>query len=93
MKYEIIQTSKFKKELKLAKKRGLDIQLLDEIVELLASDKELPIKNRDHSLKGNYLGYRECHITPDWLLIYKKSENKLVLTLARTGSHADLFNM
>ena len=93
MKREIIQTSKFKKDLKLAIKRGHNIDLLDEIVALLVKGEPLPEKNRDHDLKGNYKGFRECHITPDWLLVYKITEDKLVVVLTRTGSHADLFNM
>jgi len=93
MKRDIIQTSKFKKDLKLAIKRGKNTDLLDEIVDLLASGKPLPPKNKDHDLKGNYKGFRECHITPDWLLVYKVTDDKLVIVLTRTGSHADLFNM
>ena len=91
MKYEIILTSKFKKELKLAKKHGYDINLLDEIVTLLASGEPLPPKNKDHGLTGNWIGFRVCHIQPDWLLIYKIADKVLILTLVRTGSHSDLF--
>ena len=91
--YELILTGEFKKSLKRAKKRGLDISLLEEVVDKLQNDIELEDKYRDHELKGNFKGFRECHIQPDWLLIYLKEENVLTLTLVDTGSHADLLNM
>jgi len=91
MKYDIIPTSQFKKDYKLTKKRGKDIRLLLDIIEMLANDMSLPEKFRDHQLTGGYKGYKECQIQSDWLLIYKKTEQKLVLTLTRTGSHIDLF--
>lgn len=75
------------------KKRGLNLSLLDEVVELLASGKKLPSKYRDHALKGNFTGFRECHIQPDWLLIYLIEDDILTLTLVDTGSHSDLLNM
>ena len=90
-KYNIVQTTKFKKDLKLAKKRGYDLSLLGSIVDLLAEGKTLPEKNKDHILIGNYIECRECHITPDWLLIYEISDNELILYLTRTGTHSDLF--
>lgn len=90
-KYGIVQTTKFKKDLKLAKKRGYDLSLLGAIVDALAEGKTLPEKNNDHTLIGNYTGCRECHITPDWLLIYEISNNELILYLTRTGTHSDLF--
>lgn len=90
-KYNIVQTTKFKKDLKLAKKRGYDLLLLGQIVDLLAQGKPLPEKNKDHILAGNYIGCRECHITPDWLLIYEISDNELILYLIRTGTHSNLF--
>ena len=93
MKYELIMTGKFRKSLKLAKKRGLDISLLESIVTKLQNDISLEDKYKDHELKGRYQGFRECHIQPDWLLIYLKEENILTLTLVDTGTHADLFNM
>lgn len=93
MKYELIMTGKFRKSLKLAKKRGLDISLLESIVNKLQNDISLEDKYKDHELKGRYQGFRECHIQPDWLLIYLKEENILTLTLVDTGTHADLFNM
>ncbi len=91
MKYEIERTTKFKKEYKNAIKRGLDISLLDNIIIKLSNGESLPNENQDHVLVGNYKGYRECHIAPDWLLIYKIQKDVLILTLTRTGSHSDLF--
>ena len=93
MQYELILTGKFKKSLKLARKRGLDITLLENIVSMLQNNIPLAEKYRDHVLKGKYLGFRECHIQPDWLLIYLKEDGILTLTLVDTGTHADLFNM
>lgn len=90
-KYNVKYTNKFSKDLKLMKKRGYNISLLKEIVEILADGKKLPEKNRDHNLVEEYKGYRECHITPDWLLIYKIVEDELILLLTNTGSHSDLF--
>ena len=89
---EIIWTSQFKKDYKLAIKRHRDINLLDDIIRKLAKCEELPEKNKDHSLTGNWNGFRECHIQPDWLLIYKIENDILVLPLARTGTHSDLFD-
>ncbi len=89
--YTIKLTAQFKKDYKRAKKRGLPMNLLDDIIIRLAKGESLGEKNRDHSLTGNYTGYRECHIAPDWLLIYLLENNVLVLTLTRTGSHGDLF--
>lgn len=93
MKYEIILTSAFKKELKNIKKRNKDLSKLAEIVNKLANDIELDIKNRDHRLVNNlrFQNCRECHIEPDWLLVYKKDNNNLILFLIETGSHSDLF--
>lgn len=91
IKYEIQRTSQFKKDYKLAVKRGCDINKLQTVVMILASGETLPEEYRDHPLRGNYGGYRECHIEPDWLLVYKITENVLVLTLYRTGTHSDLF--
>ena len=89
-KYTVKFTSQFKKDYKLAIKRGLKIDLLDNVVRNLAAGEELPEKNKDHALTGNWLGHRECHILPDWLLIYRIEDDVLVLTLARTGTHSDL---
>ena len=91
MKYQIAWTAQFKKDYKLAMKRHLDIELIDAIIKKLANGEELPEQNRDHGLSGNWKGHRECHITPDWLLVYRYDDDVLVLTLARTRSHSDLF--
>mgnify|MGYP000995513228 CR=1 FL=1 len=90
-KYKLDPSNKFKKDLKLLKKQGKNIKKLLEVIEILADGEQLDSKYEDHSLIGNYKGYRECHIFPDWLLIYKYEEDILVLTLARTGSHSELF--
>ena len=87
IKYE----STFKKDFKRIVKRGYNIRLLEEVIEMLASGQALPEKYRDHNLMGNYADCRECHITPDWLLIYKISNDELILYLTRTGTHSDLF--
>ena len=89
-KYDLAVTAQFRKDYKLARKRGLKMEALAEIVTLLAKGEALPEKNRDHSLSGSWLGHRECHILPDWLLIYRIEENVLILTLTRTGTHSDL---
>ncbi len=81
----------FKKDFKRIKKRGYDISRLEKIVELLANEVPFPEQFKDHNLSGNYNGFRECHIAPDWLLIYQVNNNELVLVLSRTGSHSDLF--
>lgn len=81
----------FKKDYKRIVKRGYDVSLLEEIVNQLANKIPLPKKYKDHSLSGNYVGFRECHITPDWLLIYQIDDDELILYLTRTGSHSDLF--
>lgn len=91
MKYTVKPTSRFEKDLKTAAKRGCKIPLLTEVIKKLANGEALPAKNRDHALTGNYSGCRECHITPDWLLIYEISEDTLFLYLTRTGTHSDLF--
>ena len=93
MKYEIQRTTGFIKDYKLAVKRGFDVSKLRKVVELLANGETLPREYRDHALVSSkkYKGVRECHIEPNWLLIYKITENILVLTLFRTGTHSDLF--
>ena len=90
-KYLIDWTSRFKKDYKRAIKRGQDKAKIDSIIALLARGEELPAANRDHALSGRWANHRECHIAPDWLLIYQIHENILVLELTRTGSHSDLF--
>lgn len=89
--YKIIATKQFCKDVKLLKKRKVDMSLIDGVVRQLAEGKELASKHRDHALTGNYMGYRECHIKPDLLLIYKKDKKKITIYLIRSGSHSDLF--
>ena len=91
-KYEVKLTTQFKKDYKLAMKQRRDIALLDGVIALLADGEQLPETNKDHALTGNWKGYRECHVAPDWLLIYKVDHGVLVLTLTRTGTHSELFN-
>ena len=89
---EINYGSRFKKDYKRVIKRpGHKPELLTEVLRMLAAEEPLPAKYRDHALSGNYIGYRECHILPDWLLIYKIEDDTLTLVLTRTGSHSDLF--
>lgn len=90
-KYTVKTTAQFKKDYKLAMRRGLDIGVLENVITDLAMGRPLPEKNRDHALSGNWTGHRECHVLPDWLLIYRIDGDVLVLTLSRTGSHSDLF--
>ena len=92
MKRDIVWTTQFKKDYKLALKRNMDIELLDNIIRALSRGEILPEKNKDHSLSGDWVGHRECHIQPDWLLVYRINDDVLVLTLSRTGTHSDLFN-
>lgn len=89
---DVVLSNRFKKDLKLAAKRGLDLAELETVVNRLAAQQPLPDKNRDHSLTGDYIGFRECHIRPDWLLVYRVEGEDLVLFLFRTGSHTDLFD-
>lgn len=90
-KYLVKPTTQFKKDYKQAIKRGLKIKLLEDVIAALAMGEALPEKNKDHALAGNWIGHRECHILPDWLLVYRIEDDVLVLTLARTGTHSDLF--
>ena len=90
-KYTVKTTNQFKKDFKLAMKRSLNIDLLETVIATLALGEPLPDKNKDHALTGNWIGHRECHILPDWLLIYRIEEEVLILTLARSGTHSDLF--
>ena len=85
-------TTKFKKDYKRMKKQGKDLSLLQKVIDDLLAEKILPEKYKDHSLAGNYLGFRECHIQPDWLLIYAVDHGQLILTASRTGTHSDLFD-
>lgn len=93
MKYTVKQSGKFKKSYKLAKKRGLDISILKDVVTKLSNGMQLDEKYKDHALKGNWDGFRECHLQPNWLLIYLIEDDILTLTLIDTGTHADLFKM
>ena len=93
MKYQIRPSSKFKRDLKKCKKSGLDLDELQSVIDTLANDISLPDKYHDHALKGTYSDCRECHINPDWLLIYKIDNGELILTLVETGSHSYLFKM
>lgn len=88
---KIRYSSRFKKDYKTIVKRGYDIKLLEEVLNILIQDKILPQKYLDHPLAGDYAKHRECHITPDWLLIYKIENDILTLSLTRTGTHSDLF--
>lgn len=91
MKYTVKPTTKFQRDLKRIQKRGYDISLLTNIIKKLADGEQLPEKNRDHSLNGEFVNCRECYITPDWLLIYEIDNGELILYLTRTGTHSDLF--
>ena len=88
--YKLALTSRFNKDLKKILKRGYAMQELHNVINLLQAGINLPSKYRDHALVGNWPGHRECHVKPDWLLIYKVENEVLVLTLVRTGSHSDI---
>ena len=90
-KYTVKNTTQFKKDYKLAKRRNLNLDLLKNIVTKLANGELLDDKHHDHALSGDWIGHRECHILPDWLLVYSIEDDVLVLTLTRTGTHSDLF--
>ena len=85
-------TNQFRKDEKLARKRGLNISLLKTVIQTLLEEKPLDQKHKDHPLIGNYTGFRECHILPNWLLVYTVNKKRLILTASRTGTHADLFD-
>ncbi len=89
--YEIKPTRRFQKDLKRIQKRGYDLELLTGVIKSLASGETLAAKYKDHALSGSFSGCRECHITPDWLLIYEVDGTELILYLTRTGTHSDLF--
>lgn len=88
---ELVTTTAFRKDLKLAKKRGYDLSLIEVVLDMLMEEQILPERYKDHALLGNYTGFRECHILPDWLLIYSINKSELILTASRTGTHSDLF--
>jgi mRNA interferase YafQ len=90
--YEISRSTRFKRDIKRSQKQNKDINKLKAVLDFLIEGKELPAKNKDHFLSGNWSGYRECHIEPDWLLIYRVNENEKLLELVRLGSHSDLFS-
>ena len=91
MSREVVWTAQFKKDYKLADKRGRDIALLDDCIRLLAAGEVMAPKYRDHNLSGRWSGHRECHVSPDWLLVYRIEDNDLILVITRTGSHSDIF--
>lgn len=91
--YKLKFTSAYKKSYKLIKKRGYDLKLLDDVIDLLQNGIPLPPQFHDHGLEGRFKGFRECHIKPDWLLIYLIEHDILTLTLVDTGSHSDLFKL
>ena len=92
MSLQIVWTTQFKKDYKRAIRRKKDMSLIDDIIRKLSKGESLPEKNKDHALSGQWIGFRECHIQPDWLLVYCIENDILVLTLSRTGSHSDLFS-
>jgi len=91
--YTLVFTKRMKRDLKLMKKRGKDISKLETVLDILLSGEDLPEKYKDHQLKGEMREFRECHIEPDWLLVYLKEDDNLILYATATGSHADLFDM
>lgn len=91
--YAVKFTARFKKDYKQAMKRGLNMTLLEEVISQLSQGETLPGRYRDHTLSGEWAKHRECHILPDWLLLYRIDEGVLVLTLTRTGTHSDLFDL
>ena len=90
---DVAFTSQFKKGMKRKRKQGAELAKIDEVITMLRSGEPLPERNRDHALSGTYRGHRECHIEPDWLLIYRIDSNLLVLTAVRTGSHSELLGI
>lgn len=91
--YQLVTTTQFRKDYKRIKKRGYDLALLQQVLDLLLSGQPLSEKHRDHALQGSYKGFRECHIQPDWLLIYAVDNGKLLLTASRTGTHSELLGL
>lgn len=92
MALKLVPTSQFKKDYKRAKRRGLDMSELQAVLDRLCAEVPLEEHHRDHALTGNYAGFRECHVRPDWLLVYAIDRGKLILTASRTGTHSDLFD-
>ena len=91
MRYQIQQTSRFSRQVKAMKRCGLDLGRLSFVVDMLAAGEDLAVRYRNHKLSGNYQNCYECHIEPDWLLVYRKDNERLILLLVETGSHSDLF--
>ena len=91
MKYEILRMASFRTDMKLLLKRGKDLERLLTVVDKLANDEPLDDVYRDHALSGDYIGFRECHVKADWVLVYRKNAELLTLTLLRTGTHSDIF--
>ena len=89
---QLVTTTKFRKDYKRIKKRGYNLSLLENVIDTILREETLDQKYKDHALTGNYIGFRECHIQSDWLLIYAISESELILTASRTGTHSDLFD-
>lgn len=89
--FEVRTTGRYLKDLKRMLKRGLPKDELDDVVRMLSMGDPLPFKYKDHALTGNWAGYRECHVRPDWLLVYKIDDNTITLLLTRTGTHEDIF--
>jgi mRNA interferase YafQ len=85
----VVQTTQFKKDIKKQRKRGSDLQKLKTVIDLLIVSEPLPARNRDHALTGKWIGWRDCHLEPDWILIYKGTEDEILL--GRTGNQSDLF--
>ena len=88
----LVTTSRFRKDYKRIKKRGYDLDLLESVLNTLLCEEPLSDQHKDHALTGNYIGFRECHIQSDWILIYAVSNTELILTASRTGTHSDLFD-
>ena len=93
MMLQLETTGQFRKDYKRVKKRGYDMSLLENVIQTLLEERPLAERYCDHSLVGNYTGFRECHVLPDWLLVYTIKQEMLVLTVSRTGTHSDLFNL
>lgn len=89
---QLKRTAQFKRDVKLAKRRGKDINKLMDVIRLILCESEMPVELRDHELVGYFKGHRKCHIEPDWLLVYRLERNELICTAVRTGTHSDLFN-
>ena len=88
---ELVLSNRFKKDLKTIMRRGYNLDLMEEVVDTLLAQGQLDEKYHDHPLSGDYNGFRECHILPDWLLVYRIDDDELMLFLSRTGTHSDLF--